>query len=51
MGYIDHVFDVKQMCEKHIANGKYVFPPLMNLEITYEHRHDMWMCMEIKVNC
>ena len=35
-GCMDQVFVVRQVCEKYITNGKYVFWALMDLEKAYD---------------
>ena len=54
-GCMDHVFAVRQVCEKYLANGKDVFWAFMDLEKGYDtiDRHGMWqmLCMELDENC
>ena len=43
---VDH-FDVRQVCEKYLANMKDVFWPFMDLENAYDtiDRHGMWQML------
>ena len=43
------VFGVRQVCEKYIANGKYVFWAFMDLEMAYDtnDRHGMWQMLRV----
>ena len=38
------MFDVRQVCEKYLANGKNVFSAFMDLKKAYDtiYRHGMW---------
>ena len=46
---MDQVFGVRQVCEKYLANGKYVFWAFMDLEKAYDtiDRHGMWQMMRV----
>ena len=48
-GCTDHVFAVKQVCEKYRANGKDVFWAFINLEKAYDSidRHGMWQMLRV----
>ena len=48
-GYMDQVFAVRQVCEKYLANGKYVFWAFMDLEKAYDtvDRHGMWHMLRV----
>ena len=41
---MDQVFAVKQVCEKYLENGKYIFWAFMYLENAYDtvDRHGIW---------
>ena len=43
-GGMDQVLAVRQVCEKNLANGKYVFWAFMDLEKAYDtiDRHGVW---------
>ena len=45
-GCMDQVFAVRQVCEKYLANGKYVFWTFTDMEKAYDtiDRHGMWQC-------
>ena len=47
--YMDQVFDVRQVCEKYLANGKDVFWAFMDLEKAYDtiDRHGMWQMLKV----
>ena len=46
---MDQVFAVRQVCEKHLANGKDVFRAFMDLEKAYNtiDRHVMWQILRV----
>ena len=47
---MDQVFAVRQVCEKHLPNGKYVvFWPFMDLEKANDtiDRHGMWQMLRV----
>ena len=46
---MDQVFAVRQVCEKYLANWKYVFWPFMDLEKAYDSidRHGMWQMLRV----
>ena len=48
-GCMDQVFDVKQVCEKYLANEKDVFWVLIDLEKAYDSidRHGMWQMLRV----
>ena len=48
-GCIDQVFAVRQVCEKYLANWKYVFWAFMDLEKAYDtiDRHGMWQMLRV----
>ena len=48
-GCMDQVFAVMQVCEKYLANGKYVFWAFMDLEKAYDtiDRHGMWQMLRV----
>ena len=45
--YVDHVFEVRLVCEKYLANGEGVFWALVDLEKAYDtiNRHGMWQML------
>ena len=45
------VFAVRQVCEKHLANGKNVFWAFMDLEKAYDtiEQHGMWQMPRVYV--
>ena len=46
---MDHVFDVRQVCEKYRAKGKDIFWAFMDLEKAYDtiDRHGMWQMLRV----
>ena len=48
-GCMDQVFDVRQVCEKYLANGKDVFWAFMDLEKAYDtiDSHGMWQMLRV----
>ena len=46
---MDQVFAVRQVCEKHLANGKHVVWAFMDLEKAYHtiDRHGMWQMLRV----
>ena len=46
---MDLVFSVRQVCEKYLANGKYVIWAFMDLEKAYDSidRHGMWQLLRV----
>ena len=48
-GCMNQVFAVRQVCEKHLANGKDVFWAFMDLEKAYDtiDRHGMWQMLRV----
>ena len=44
---MDQVFEVRQVCEKYLANGKDVFCAFIDLEKAYDtiDRHGMWQML------
>ena len=43
------MFAVRQVCEKYLANGKYVLWAFMDLEKAYDiiDRHGMWQMLRV----
>ena len=43
------VFAIRQVCEKYLANGKYVFWVFIDLEMAYDpiDRHGMWHMLKV----
>ena len=52
---MDQVFAVRKVCEKYLANGKYVLCAIVDLEKAYVtiDRHGMWQMLrvELEENC
>ena len=48
-GCMDQVFAVRQLCEKYLANGKYLFWAFMDLEKANDtiDRHGMWQMLRV----
>ena len=48
-GCMDQVFAVRQVCEKHLANGKDVFWAFMDLEKAYDtiDRQGTWQMLRV----
>ena len=48
-GCMDPVSAVRQVCEKHLQNGKYVFWAYMDVEKEYDtiDRHGMWQMLTV----
>ena len=48
-GCMDQVFEVRQVCEKYLANGKDVFWAFMDLETAYDtiDRRGMWQMLRL----
>ena len=46
---MDHVFAVRQVCKKYLANGKNVFWAFMDWEKAYDtsDRHSMWQMLRV----
>ena len=50
-GCMDHVFTIRQMCEKYLANENDVFWADMDLKMTYDtiDQHGMWQMLWVHV--
>ena len=48
-GCMDQVFAVRQVCEKYLANGKYVLWAFTDLEQAYDiiDRHGTWQMLRV----
>ena len=48
-GCMEEVFTVRQVCEKYLANGKYVYWTFMDLGNAYDsiNRHGMWQMLSV----
>ena len=46
---MDQVFAVRQVCEKYLANWKYVFLALMDFQKAYDtfDQHGMWQMLRV----
>ena len=46
---MDQVFAVRQVCEKYLASGRFVFWAFINLEKAYDtiDRHGMWQMLKV----
>ena len=48
-GCMDQVFDVRQVCERYLSNGKYVFWPFMDLKQAQDKIDRDGMCQVLRV--
>ena len=48
-GCMDQVFEIRQVCEKYLENGKDVFSAFMDLEKAYDRidQHGMWQMLKV----